>query len=88
MVIGCTFISDPGHGWLEVAADVARRVLGEKIKLISNYSYVFDNLIYLEEDCDAPLFLNECKAKGLTCDVEETSLDWDSQIRNYRRFEA
>ena len=56
-----TFHTDPGHGWLEVpAADV--RALGVKV---SRYSYRSRDgrTVYLEEDCDAPAFVEVWTAK-------------------------
>jgi len=47
------FISDPGHGWLEVPVKEVRKY---KIK-ISSFSYMDSGMAYLEEDCDAPTFL-------------------------------
>jgi len=49
------WIMDDGHGWLRV----------DKLKYIrsnfraSSYSYYDDQFVYLEEDCDAPLYINE-----------------------------
>ena len=51
-----TFFSGPGHGWLEVPLKLAK--LLELIKEISVYSY-YDakkEILFLEEDCDAPKF--------------------------------
>jgi len=55
------FHSDPGHGWLAVKNDLIRE-LGLSGK-ISSYSYMKGRTSYLEEDCDAPLFLEAFKAK-------------------------
>ena len=52
------WISDPGHAWLEVSyAELANA--GAAIDDFSNCSYLNQtrNLIYLEEDCDAPKFI-------------------------------
>jgi hypothetical protein len=50
------FITDPGHGWLEVPiAEIKALGIADKI---SAYSYRKGNMAYLEEDCDAGLFLN------------------------------
>ena len=49
------FITDPGHGWLEVPiAEVFRTGIYKKI---SPYSYVSDTHLYLEEDCDMGLYV-------------------------------
>lgn len=56
MTTTITFISDPGHGWLAVPlADVLR--LGIEP---SEYSFISDDgqTAYLEEDCDASLFID------------------------------
>jgi len=55
------FISDPGHAWLEVprAELVALNILDK----VSHYSYQNKGMVYLEEDCDAGLFID---AKKLT----------------------
>jgi hypothetical protein len=57
-----TFHTDPGHGWLEVTrADLVELgILG----LISPYSYTDGPRFYLEEDCDATLYLEAAKAAG------------------------
>ena len=47
------FTSDPGHGWLRVP-----KVEIEPIKdKISSYSYENGKYVYLEEDCDAGVFM-------------------------------
>ena len=49
------FISDPGHGWIAVPL-VELRALGIA-EQISEYSYILGATVYLEEDCDAALFV-------------------------------
>lgn len=52
------WVSDPGHAWLSVSiADVEK--VGLSPKSFSNYSYVSrdTNRLYLEEDCDAVVFI-------------------------------
>lgn len=49
------FYTDPGHGWLAVKiTDLAK--IGMSINDFSAYSYRRGGTVYLEEDCDAPLF--------------------------------
>ena len=56
-----TFYSDPGHGWLEVAwSDLKRLSLNPTD--FSRCSSRKGNLFYVEEDCDAPIFLNAWEA--------------------------
>lgn len=81
-----TFHSDPGHGWLEVP-----RALAHSLHItprISQYSYRSHDgdTLYLEEDCDAWLFMNAAKEQGFTINiVERNSPNADSFIRSLRR---
>ncbi len=56
------FITDPGHGWLEVP--MAELVELEIAHKISKHSYMSRDgkMAYLEEDCDAPRF-NDAKGE-------------------------
>lgn len=84
-------ISDPGHGWLEVP-----RALLYKLNIadkISSYSYERENRVYLEEDCDAPIFAKAYTA-ALGFDIQnfykhliEFSHNSESPIRGYARYE-
>jgi hypothetical protein len=57
------FITDPGHGWIEVTtADLAK--IGLKVTDFSRYSYRRGNTLYLEEDCDAPKFIEAWRRKN------------------------
>lgn len=49
------FHEDAGHGWLEVPYNII--VILKLQDKISGYSYRKNDLVYLEEDCDAPLFI-------------------------------
>jgi len=54
-----TFYSDPGHAWLEVTrTEIKKLGLADQI---SSCSYQHEKHVYLEEDCDMPLFV---KAQG------------------------
>lgn len=79
------FHEDPGHGWLEVPVeDICELGI---VTDISRYSYQRGQIAYLEEDCDAPRFLEALKARGipfkLTENVYPRSL---APIRNYGMF--
>lgn len=75
-----TFYTDPGHGWLAVPlSELERLGIADKI---STYSYMSGDVAYLEEDCDAPLFI---KAAGIT-EFREVNTDNESIIRSYRRY--
>ena len=75
------FHSDPGHAWLAVPRkDIeAQGLLSE----VSCFSYEHDGIVYLEEDCDAPLYMNtlpEDSVKFIEVFKEH------SPIRHYPRF--
>lgn len=66
-----TFHADPGHGWLEVPITLINELkIGNKI---SHYSFVNRNMgvAYLEEDCDAALFINAMEAANKPLKFEE-----------------
>ena len=80
------FYTDPGHGWLEVP-------LKELLELnisqnISKYSYISSNkqFVYLEEDCDAPRFLEAKKKAGQEVKIEEVNFNVDCYIRRMKSF--
>lgn len=76
-----TFITDPGHGWLSIPISELKR-LGIEDK-ISPYSYVNGNRVYLEEDCDAGVYLN---ATGLDINnIPDTYSDY-SKVRSYASY--
>lgn len=77
------FISDPGHGWLEVPMQLID-LLGIKDQ-ISRYSYRQGNMAYLEEDCDAAEFMRACKQQGITVEYDDIYQEHTS-IRSYARF--
>lgn len=57
------FWYDPGHAWLLVpVSDIIKAGIGTKI---SRYSYLYKGSVLLEEDCDAPLFIEAMKEKGI-----------------------
>ena len=74
--------SDPGHAWLEVSLDELEE-LGIAGR-ITAWSYRKGTKIYLEEDCDAPLFLQTKKAMtGEVTEYDEITSDYSSPIRFY-----
>ena len=74
--------ADGGHAWLVVPMAEARKVAG-----ISSFSYVSPDgrTAYLEEDCDAALFISHY-------DIAPDSIamgryfDGDAPCRGYRRY--
>lgn len=77
------WISDPGHSWLKVKIkDLIKSGIADKI---SSYSYVHGEHVYLEQDCDASIYLLKIDYKhDIPCKV----FNQDSIIRTYRRFPA
>lgn len=78
------FISDPGHGWLQVPISELYELglVGD----ISNYSYRDREYAYLEEDVDAGVFITALKERGINPKFTEVSTNYDSPIRNKARF--
>lgn len=82
------FFSDPGHGWMEVDRSELKQLGIEN--QISDYSYQKDDKVYLEEDCDAPLFLQ--KKFGSLDNHSDSVLDWheiqgQSEIRGFKSYQ-
>jgi hypothetical protein len=81
-----TFHADNGHAWLRVTSSEALDV-GLVAKSFSRYSYVKGNDFYLEEDCDAGLFMNAYQRKyGTLPELHCENYNGSSPIRNYRRI--
>jgi hypothetical protein len=77
---------DPGHGWIEVPrAEVYRLGVANRI---SRCSYQQGDRVYLEEDCDAPLFIEAARADGIDVLPIDRHTDSDSPIRRMARFQA
>ena len=82
------FISDPGHGWLRVPMKLLEDWNIDI--LISEYSYRTKEFAFLEEDCDAELFLKEARSRNFEHIIHYTTInDFESYLRlfdNYYRF--
>ena len=78
------FFSDPGHSWLEVSfEEIAHLGLQEQI---TAWSYIKGPYLYLEEDYDAPLFLQAKKHAGEVVDYVEVTADYNSPVRSYNHY--
>ena len=77
------FISDPGHGWLEVPMTLLESL--DVQKKISQFSYRKGDMAYLEEDCDAPVLIKALKDKSIQYVFTEVYQE-RTRIRNYERF--
>jgi hypothetical protein len=77
------FHTAPGHGWLAVKrSELVRLGILDKV---SQYSYQRGGTVYLEEDCDATLFVETKKAAGEEFSCRESYRE-RSPIRNYERI--
>jgi hypothetical protein len=77
------FFADPGHGWLEVdRSDLDALGISDKV---SRYSYSKGEKAYLEEDCDAHLFMETAKQNGWTINIQEKYQE-NTPIRNYAHY--
>ena len=80
------FHSDAGHAWLAVPIHHIEEL--DIASEISTFSHMNDGIAYLEEDCDAPLFLKAYKSKyGENAKFLQLDQEFDrSPIRNYDIF--
>ena len=80
------YIQDPGHGW--IAADRQMLAFLGLLEATSTYSYQDQDLIWLEEDCDAPRFLSALSRVGIEYEIIEIHTRGDAWIRSLKRFQA
>ena len=84
-----TFYADSGHAWLKVSlTDI--KALGLNLKSFSEFSYFnnckYEAFLYLEEDCDADIFISAYQDKfGKQIKIRESHSNW-SKIRNFNRM--
>jgi len=83
------FYQDPGHAWLRVPlSELHRLALTSKI---SSYSFMNGKWAYLEEDQDAPLYLDRLEEDGYKplitygC-INRIISNNPSKIRSYSHF--
>ena len=76
--------SDPSHAWLAVKLSEIK-MLGIQAN-ITNYSFIKGKTAYLEEDADAPKFIEAMKLKGMDVVIKEGSRRERSPIRYFKRF--
>lgn len=79
------FESDPGHGWLGVPGkDVLELGVKDSISQYSYYNRKTDTF-WLEEDCDASVFIDAAKKAGWSVSWTTKNVDHDSSIRSLPR---
>lgn len=78
------YITDPGHGWLEVPRGLLE-VLGIQDK-ITSYSYINLGYVYLEEDLDMQTFVQALRAAS-TIELElEPVYQEPTAVRGYDQY--
>lgn len=76
------YFMDASHGWVKVPVqEIVQLGIAHKI---SSCSYIYKNNVYLEEDCDAPLW---AKTKGDNCYKTRARYSERSRIRNYAHYD-
>lgn len=80
------FLSDAGHGWLKVPYHLLRD-WGIN-RQISAYSHAGKRWVYLEEDCDAGVFLDEAKRRGVGVQVIAREPVNHSHVRRMKFYEG
>ena len=83
MVHILTWEADPGHAWLQVGWSLIEELGWNNV---SKYSYHDDEYVYLEEDSDAPKFLNFLESKGIGVWFEERYNNSPSFVRNLTQW--
>lgn len=83
------FIIDPGHGWLKVPLCVLDQ--WGLLPQITPYSYirlgVRQSFAYLEEDCDASVFMDAAKQRGVSIKLRRrVAGQKESKVRRYEAF--
>jgi len=79
------FYADPGHAWLGIKRQLLLQY--PKVALaISNHSYQRGQTVYLEEDCDAGLFLETLRVANERFTVVAKHGNQRSPIRSYDVF--
>lgn len=80
-----TMHSDPAHGWLEVSIQDVRRVQLDTSDF-SQYSFIRGERLFLEEDCDAPLFMRCWEIYVGPLAITEKHSGYDHWIRALTRI--
>jgi hypothetical protein len=77
------YIQDPSHGWIEVPLEELENIAYK----ISRYSYMNRKTgkAYLEEDCDAAIFIKKLKDTDTPYDIKEVYQE-NTFIRNLPSF--
>lgn len=79
------FYQDAGHGWIQVPHKTILSMPEKLIEKITKYSYMDKTHVYLEEDCDAYLFMSWLSDIGVKPTLETVYHD-HSPVRSKDRF--
>lgn len=75
---------DARHGWAEVKLqDLERFGIKDKISI---YSYQDGDKVYLDEDCDAPLYVSELKKRGIAHEFKVVTDEYESFVRGLKKY--
>ena len=78
------FYADPGHGWLAVKrTDLQKAGVEDKS---SRCSYQRKDMVFLEEDCDAGIFIKALADQGIKAEFRQHHTDRSSKIRGYASY--
>lgn len=78
------YYQDPGHGWVKIKL---AKLISLGIDLdISNYSYIRNDNVFLEEDCDLARLYKACDDKGIVIKLKEYHTNKQSKIRSYDNY--
>ena len=78
------FIKDYSHAWLSVKAkEIIEVGIEDKI---SSYSYMKGKSVYLEEDCDANVYIMAQKEHGTEVKIIEGKCTKSSPVRSYKNY--
>jgi hypothetical protein len=77
--IDVIYYSTPRHGYFKVEGDDLRALKISQV--LSHYSYYNedDDIFYLEEDCDASMFMKRCELDGVEVNVTDEDIDSEEE---------
>jgi len=81
------YYQDSGHGWVKAKLSLLQKlgILGQ----ISTYSYMRNDNVYLEEDCDLSRLYDALEGQGITLKLKSfVAREKRSKIRSYDNFQV
>jgi len=79
-----TVLSDSGHGWLSVKRkEIVELGISDKI---SSFSYANGKSVYLEEDCDAGVYIDAQRERGVTVKFKNGKWSERSYVRSFDNY--